>query len=145
MESEVKQTGMDEASTGMEIHSEATGNLATMSSGDQSQEQWQEVVEKVSEFLSDLPQYLSSFFGEYKRPIVTVGLIFAAIISVKLVLAVLSAINDLPLLAPLFELIGLGYSAWFVYRYLLKASDRQELVQDFNALKEQVLGQTMKD
>ncbi|MBF2080019.1 MAG: CAAD domain-containing protein [Synechococcales cyanobacterium T60_A2020_003] len=109
-------------------------------SGEQAKEQWQEIVDKVSAFLAELPEYLSGFFGEYKQPIVTVGLIVAAIISVKLTLAVLGALNDIPLLSPLLELIGLGYSAWFVYRYLWKASSRQELANDFNALKEQVLG-----
>lgn len=109
-------------------------------SGEQAKEQWQEIVDKVSAFLGELPEYLSGFFGEYKQPIVTIGLIVAAIISVKLTLAVLGALNDIPLLSPLLELIGLGYSAWFVYRYLWKASSRKELADDFNALKEQVLG-----
>ncbi|HEY9737803.1 MAG TPA: CAAD domain-containing protein, partial [Trichocoleus sp.] len=70
----------------------------------------------------------------------TIGLLFASIISVKLVLAVLGAINEIPLLSPTFELIGLTYSGWFVYRYLLRASNRQELVEDINSLKDQVLG-----
>ena len=109
-------------------------------SGEQAKEQWQEIVDKVSAFLAELPEYLSGFFSEYKQPIVTIGLIVAAIISVKLTLAVLSALNDIPLLSPMLELIGLGYSAWFIYRYLWRASSRKELASDFNALKEQVLG-----
>jgi hypothetical protein len=52
----------------------------------------------------------------------------------------LGAINEIPLLAPTFELIGLIYSGWFLYRYLLKASNRQELFQDINSIKDQVLG-----
>jgi hypothetical protein len=44
------------------------------------------------------------------------------------------------LVAPLFELIGLGYTAWFVYRYLLSAASRQELSQEIQALKNQVFG-----
>jgi hypothetical protein len=34
----------------------------------------------------------------------------------------------------------MGYSAWFIYRYVWKAENRRELVNDFNALKAQVLG-----
>jgi hypothetical protein len=90
--------------------------------------------------LGDLPEAVSSFFNEYRRPIVTIGLIVAAIISVKLVLALLGAVNEVPLLAPTFELIGLIYSGWFIYRYMLKASNRQELLEDINSLKDQVLG-----
>ena len=117
------------------------GELSTVSTSAESQEQWQDIVDKISAFLADLPTYLSDFFGEYKRPIITIGIIAGAIVSVRLLLAVLGAINDIPLLSPLFELIGLGYSAWFIYRYLLQASTRQELSKDFNSLKEQVLGQ----
>ena len=83
---------------------------------------------------------MSEFFKQYRRPIVTIGLIIAAIIAVKLVLALLDAINDFPLLSPTFELIGLIYSGWFLYRYLLKASNRQELLSDITAIRDQVLG-----
>lgn len=117
---------------------DSPGSITTISGA--SNEQWREIGEKVSDFLADLPAYLSDFFGEYKRPIVTIGLIIAALVAVKLLLAVLSAINDLPLFSSLFELIGMGYSAWFVWRYLLKASTREQLAVDFNSLKEQVLG-----
>ncbi len=122
-------------------NSEQMGELSTVSPATESQEQWQDIVDKISAFLADLPAYLSDFFGEYKRPIITIGIITGAIVSVRLLLAILGAINDIPLLSPLFELIGLGYSAWFIYRYLLQASTRQELSKDFNSLKEQVLGQ----
>lgn len=112
----------------------------TKVSTDSSDEQWREVGAKVSDFLADLPTYLSDFFGEYKRPIVTIGLFIASLIALKLLLAVLSAINDLPLFSSLFELIGMGYSAWFVYRHLLTASARESLAGEFSSLRQQVLG-----
>jgi hypothetical protein len=125
----------------VQINTEEAGTLTQFSSNNQSSnEQWRQIGEKVSEFLSYLPDYLTEFFSEYKRPIITVGLVVGALIAVKLTLAILDAVNDIPLLAPTFELIGFGYSAWFIYRYLLRASNRQELASDFNALKEQVLG-----
>jgi hypothetical protein len=117
-----------------------TSESATGAIGDEASRQVQQVWDKVSGLLGDLPDYVSEFFKQYRRPIVTVGLIIAAIIAVKLVLALLSAINDFPLLAPLFELIGLIYSGWFLYRYLLKASNRQELLSDITAIRDQVLG-----
>lgn len=123
----------------VEINPDNPRDLVTISS-DSSNEQWREIGEKVSDFLADLPAYLSDFFGEYKRPIVTIGLILGALIAVKLLLAILGAINDLPLFSSLFELIGMGYSAWFIYRYLLKASAREQLASEFSSLKEQVMG-----
>jgi hypothetical protein len=103
-------------------------------------DQFEEIKQKVVVFLSELPGYVSRFFGEYQRPIITVLLIVAAIVTVKVLFAVVDALNDIPLLAPTFELIGMGYAAWFVYRYLLKASTRQELVDEVNAFRQQILG-----
>jgi hypothetical protein len=107
---------------------------------DEATKQVQQVWEKVSGLLGDLPDYVSEFFKQYRRPIVTVGLILAAILAVKIVLALLDAVDDIPLLAPSLELIGLFYTGWFLYRYLLKASNRQELLDDVSAIRDQILG-----
>ena len=122
------------------INTDEAGTLAPLSSAPQTNEQWREVGEKAYTLLAALPDYVGKFFSEYRKPLTTVGLIFGSIVSVKLTLALLSAINDIPLLEPTFELVGLGYTVWFVYRYLLKASNRQELSQEFDKLKSQVVG-----
>lgn len=138
MEPEVqKETSPDLTTENVTVKIDAPGSITTI---DSSNEQWREVGAKVSDFLADLPAYLSEFFGEYRRPIITIGLIIGALIAVKLLLAVLGAINDLPLFSSLFELIGMGYSAWFIWRYLLKASTREQLASEFTSLREQVLG-----
>lgn len=103
-------------------------------------QQIKQIGDRLYALLSGLPDYLSDFFGEYKRPIITLGLIFGSIVSVKLTLALLDAINDIPLLAPTFELVGFAYTAWFIYRYLWRASNRQELTENFSSLRDQVLG-----
>ncbi len=107
-------------------------------------QQLNQVGERVSKFLAGLPEYLSEFFGEYRRPLVTLGLIFGGILAVKMTLALLDAVDDIPLLAPIFELVGFGYSVWFVYRYLLKASTRQELGHELGELKDQIVGSLPK-
>lgn len=116
--------------------SDAPGPMATP----QAEQPWQEWVQPVTDFLSDLPEELGKFFADYKQPLVTVGLIFAALVTVKLTFALIGAINEIPLLAPIFELVGISYTAWFVYRYLLKASNRDELGAEFDSLKSQILG-----
>ncbi|UNU24465.1 CAAD domain-containing protein [Microcoleus vaginatus] len=102
--------------------------------------QFQDIKDQVITILSEFPAYLSNFFADYQKPLITVGLILAGGISIKVMLGVLGALNDVPLVAPIFELIGMGYTGWFVYRYLLKASDRQELLTEIDSLKEQVVG-----
>ncbi|NEO26482.1 MAG: hypothetical protein F6K03_06185 [Kamptonema sp. SIO4C4] len=122
------------------MNSEPSGAISPADQPPSSDRPWQEWLEPVSEFLSKLPDYLGKFFSDYKQPLITLGLIVAGIITVKLTLALLSAINDVPLLAPVFELVGIGYTGWFVYRYLLQSKTRSELVQEFNSLKSEVLG-----
>mmetsp|Transcript_18671 Transcript_18671/g.60887 ORF Transcript_18671/g.60887 Transcript_18671/m.60887 type:complete len:154 (-) Transcript_18671:768-1229(-) len=53
---------------------------------------------------------------------------------------IVGAINSVPVLPKLMELVGLGYSAWFVYRYLLFKDSRKELVEDIDALKAKISG-----
>ncbi len=101
---------------------------------------WQEWVEVASEILSKFPEYVGDFFSSYQKPLLTIGLILAGGVTVKVTLAVLDALDDIPLLAPMFELVGIGYTVWFVNRYLLKAETRQELANEFKALKGQVVG-----
>jgi hypothetical protein len=116
------------------------GSITKLQPPVQSQEQWLKYGQQISGFLGTLPDYLGNFFNQYKQPIVSVGLVVTAIVTVKVLLAVLDSLNDIPLVAPTFELIGIGYSAWFVYRYLLKASTRQELTSEITTLKSQVVG-----
>ncbi|MGC1396432.1 MAG: CAAD domain-containing protein [Coleofasciculaceae cyanobacterium] len=102
--------------------------------------EWQKYGEKFAEFLQNLPNYIGRFFAENKNLLGVLGLIFGSLIAVKLTLAILDAVNDIPLVAPTFQLIGFGYTAWFAYRYLLRASNRQELSKAIKSFKQQVLG-----
>jgi len=54
---------------------------------------------------------------------------------------VVGAINAIPVLPKVMELVGLGYSSWFVYRYVLYKDSRKELVEQFDALKNKVSGE----
>lgn len=102
--------------------------------------QFQAIKGQALEILAELPGILTRFFNQYRKPIVTVGLILAVGVGIKVTLAVIDALNDIPLLAPTFELIGIVYTGWFVYRYLLRASNRQELWTEVQSLKEQLIG-----
>lgn len=103
-------------------------------------QQWKQVGEQVSSIVDNLPDYITGFYSRYKRIIITFGWVFLAFASVKLVLALIDAINDIPLLELFLELIGLSYVVWFSYRYLISADSRKELYAEFNSIKEQVLG-----
>lgn len=53
---------------------------------------------------------------------------------------IVNTINNVPLLPNFMELIGLGYSAWFVYRYLLFQDNRKELAAEIKELKRKITG-----
>ena len=101
----------------------------TFSPTSQSIQKGQWIVTQVVDFLSQLSENLGSFFGENQSLLINLGLIFGAIIAFRVSLAVIAAINEIPLVAPTFELVGIGYSIWFINRYLLHTSNRQELGQ----------------
>lgn len=98
----------------------------------QSIQKGQWIFRIIVNFLTHFFDYLGSFFNTYKQSIISLGLILAAIVTLRVVLAVVDALNDIPLLESTFKLIGISYSAWFVYRYLLKTETRQEF---FNHLQ----------
>ncbi len=118
---------------------EESGSLAPLES-DESTAELKAMLSKSVEVMSNLDKILGDFFREYKQLIVSLGLVFGAIVSVKLTLALLSALNEIPLIEPILELVGLGYSAWFVTRFMLKSEKRQEFYAKFTDTKDQVLG-----
>ena len=133
MESNVQQQ-----TTPKDLSTDLPGAMTQKPSlGDQP---WQEWLEPVVDILAKVPDYIGQFFSEYQQPLTTLGLLLLGIVSVKITIAILGAIDDIPLLAPILQLVGLSYTAWFVWRYLWKASNRKELLAEFDALKNQMFG-----
>ncbi|MBH8577830.1 valine--tRNA ligase [Nostocaceae cyanobacterium CENA369] len=55
------------------------------------------------------------------------GLTIVAIVFLKVALAIGDAINDVPLLGNFFEVVGFGYSSWFIAQNLVSSQARQRL------------------
>lgn len=105
-----------------------------------STEQWLLIGYRISAFVEELPSYFSYFFDAYKQPLVIIGLIVSVFVIFKLMLALVAALNDLPFIAGFLELVGLAYTTWFVYRYLISTGSRQELGEKIQEIREYVLG-----
>ncbi len=97
-----------------------------------------------ADILTEVPNYLGQIYQNNKSAVTTLGLFFGAIVGIKLTLAVLSAVNEIPLLAPTFEMVGIGYTVWFVWRYLLQAATRNELTSEIDGLKSEIFGNHKK-
>ena len=97
-------------------------------------------LKQTTKIVAELPSYLGQIYQENKSLVTTLGLFFGAFVALKLAFALLFAVNEIPLLAPTFELVGIGYITWFVWRYLLQAAARDELAGEINGLKSEILG-----
>jgi CAAD domains of cyanobacterial aminoacyl-tRNA synthetase len=118
-----------------------TANLSQLPPAYEPEAQWRRFASRITHFLEQLPEYVSSFLQKNQRSLISIVLILSAIITFKVVIAILGAINGVPLLSPTFELIGIGYFTWFSLRYLTKAESRQELTEKFRLLKQEIVGE----
>ncbi|KAJ6791382.1 protein CURVATURE THYLAKOID 1A, chloroplastic-like [Iris pallida] len=91
---------------------------------------------QVDDLVSDLKEKWDAI--ENKSTVFLYG--GGAIVAVWLSSTLVGAINSVPLLPKIMELVGLGYTGWFVYRYLLFKSSRQELARDIEDLKKKIAG-----
>ncbi len=140
MESSVQQlksldNTLSESIVDDEVSTSETRILAT----DEQSSQWQQFGRKILVISQQLPKYIDKFSSQSKPIVISIISIIALIITVKLVIAVLEAINDLPFVNLGFELIGIGYVTWFVFRYLLKASARQELATKIRFIQQEII------
>lgn len=76
----------------------------------------------------------------YKKAVITVGYLFLLLILTRILLAVVGALDGLPLIASTLQLIGLSYTGWFIYRFLSTAELRQELNEHVAQIRQQVSG-----
>ena len=134
---------VNDPSTELRISSMESASMESTSmdeSSAQASATWRRVVESATDILADLPAYSSRFFQKNGSLMAALGWVFVALLGIRVLSALIGTINSIPLLTPLFELIGLGYTAWFVNRYLLTSGKRQELSQEVSRIKQQILG-----
>ena len=133
-------TDFKRAEMSVEENIDTAGVLVPLTSEEDSTAELKAMLGKGVEVVSNLDTILGNFFSEYRQLIISLGLVFGSIVAVKLTLALLSALNEIPLVEPILELVGLGYTAWFVTRFMLKSEKRQEFYAKFTDTKDAVLG-----
>nr|XP_043636063.1 protein CURVATURE THYLAKOID 1C, chloroplastic [Erigeron canadensis] len=88
----------------------------------------------------DIVQSVRSFWDTPEDRLALFGLGFASVVALWASLTVVTAIDKLPVVPSVFELIGILFTTWFTYRYLLFKPDRKELFQIINKSLADVLG-----
>ena len=94
--------------------------------------------------MGEIPTNVAQTYKRFQTPIVSIVLLFTIAILIKILIAVFSALNEIPLVQPMLELIGGGYVVWFTLRYLLKGSTREELGIQINTFIEQFMNKKTK-
>ena len=87
----------------------------------------QKIVDKANELVADVadrPAYYTKL----------AGYIAGGLVVLTIVKSVVSAVDSIPVLPGALELIGLGYTAWFVWRYLIFSESREELLSELEDL-----------
>ncbi|GJP49210.1 hypothetical protein CLOM_g8449 [Closterium sp. NIES-68] len=65
-----------------------------------------------------------------------------SVTAVWLSATVVNAVNSIPVVPNVLELVGTVYTGWFVYRYLLFKSSRRELAELIEDIKARITGST---
>lgn len=68
----------------------------------------------------------------------TIGV--AAIVALWTVVGAIKAIDKLPLLPGVLEIVGIGYTGWFTYRNLVFQPDREALIGKIKSTYKEITG-----
>jgi hypothetical protein len=133
----INPSSLDELS---KIEYSKPNNLSKLSSNNSLDSQVSKISRQITYFWEHLPGYILKSYDEYKLLIISFTLLIVVLITLKILLAVTGAINEIPLVSPFFELIGIGYVIWFALRYFLKSETRQELAGKLDSFKKRIAG-----
>jgi CAAD domains of cyanobacterial aminoacyl-tRNA synthetase len=114
--------------------------LPSASEAELTEESWDSFQAQATDFLASTTQSIVAFFKSNRSLMTKLGWVFLAFLGIRILFAAVGAIDDIPLMSPLLKLIGLISVGQFVWRYLLKASDRQAFVEKIDQVKAEFLG-----
>jgi CAAD domains of cyanobacterial aminoacyl-tRNA synthetase len=113
---------------------------ATESATESAQELWFTIQTKNQDLFDNISSKTTTFVKENQQLLTALGLVLLGIISLRLLFATLNAIESIPLMTPLLKIVGAFYVGRFVWRYLIRQSDRHDLMEAVKRTKAEVLG-----
>lgn len=119
-----------------ELSKKAEVTPTTIETSTSSNKDFLEAGNKISANIKELIDAIGKFWVAYKLPVLLGGIVLVIAIFLKLSLALLDAINHLPLIRPTLESIGIIYTCWFVWRYLRNSSQREELAEAIASVRQ---------
>lgn len=95
---------------------------------------------KLQETLSQTTDKLATAWEKTEDKPAAVAVTFGALLVLITASSVVDTIDKIPIISDLIELIGIGVTGWFVWRYLLFGPDREELVSTIKSFVKKVYG-----
>jgi VIT1/CCC1 family predicted Fe2+/Mn2+ transporter len=93
---------------------------------------------QISDFLASFPHHVAWFYSEYKFLVDGFAALVVTVLALRIMLAIVGAFNSIPLLKEFFQLIGIGYTGWFINRYLKNETNRKELAAKVDSIKQEI-------
>ncbi len=101
---------------------------------------WRRISASVLQFLDQPSRYFDNFFVDYKKPFLSLSILLGVGITYKVLHSMLEAIADVPGLAGLFQLIGIGYSIQFGARKVLTGERRDRVFAELREVWSEIKG-----
>jgi CAAD domains of cyanobacterial aminoacyl-tRNA synthetase len=105
---------------------------------DEIKEAGKEVVDNVSTTATEFADKVAAYWeaSEEKPTLVAVG--FGAILALYFANTIVTAVDHLPLLSTVFELIGLTFSGWTTYRLIAVEGEKEKLISGIKGFASKV-------
>uniref|UniRef100_J3MKQ5 Cyanobacterial aminoacyl-tRNA synthetase CAAD domain-containing protein n=1 Tax=Oryza brachyantha TaxID=4533 RepID=J3MKQ5_ORYBR len=89
---------------------------------------------------TDRPSRTESQWAKVEDKYAVTAIGVAALVGLWTAIGAIKAIDRLPLLPGVLELVGIGYTGWFTYRNLIFQPDREALVSKIKSTYKEITG-----
>jgi valyl-tRNA synthetase len=101
---------------------------------------WQQILNTIKRFLDQPTQYFDGFFSSYKKPALSLALVLGGAVTLKVLGSVFDAIDDIPALRELLQLVGIIYSVQFGLRKVYTAEKRDRVFTELKQVWAEIIG-----
>lgn len=100
----------------------------------------EEISKKMTDAATNTGAFLQAKWEETEDKPAAVAVTGGAILLLVALSSVVDAVDRIPIISDLVELVGVVVTGWFTYRYLVFGPDREELVASAKAFVKKVYG-----
>ncbi len=100
-----------------------------------------QIIAPLWRFLDRPAYYFSSFFSDYKKPALSAGILLGVVMTYRVLDSMLAAIDDVPGLAGVFQLVGLIYVVRFGVKKVYSAEQRDRVITELKQAWAEIAGQ----